>query len=104
MNRTAVVHVAVVMYGQERVFARGLINVVEDHSVVVASKRAWLTISVSLNLCRGDGDRKWCVVQKDLVFDAVFKMEAQSIHDVFGGKVTVSIPRLQGHARPSLRW
>ncbi|RAL54052.1 hypothetical protein DM860_004523 [Cuscuta australis] len=112
------------MYGQERVFARGLINVVEgdmviskttvsmwapmvfirlDHSVVVASKRAWLTISVSLNLCRGDGDRKWCVVQKDLVFDAVFKMEAQSIHDVFGGKVTVSIPRLQGHARPSLR-
>ncbi|VFQ74458.1 unnamed protein product [Cuscuta campestris] len=63
-----------------------------DRSVVVASKRAGLTISVSLNLCHGDDDEwTWCVVQKDLVFDAVFKKEAQSIHDVFGGKVTVSL-------------
>lgn len=34
MNRTAVVHVAVVMYGQDRVFARGLINVVEGDMVI----------------------------------------------------------------------
>ncbi|RAL45685.1 hypothetical protein DM860_009549 [Cuscuta australis] len=66
-----------------------------DGTVVVASKRARLTISLSLNLCSDDG--KWCVLQKDLVFDAVFRKEAQTIQDdVFGGEVTVSLAYKDG--------
>ncbi|VFQ94950.1 unnamed protein product [Cuscuta campestris] len=62
-----------------------------DRSMVIASKRAGLTLSFSLNLCGDDGE--WRVLQKDLVFEAVFKNEAQTIDiDSEDGEViTVSI-------------
>lgn len=64
-----------------------------DRSCVIISK--WyggLTISVSLKVHdNNDADgRNSCDVQKDMVFDAVFEMESQTI-DVFGGQVTVSL-------------
>lgn len=60
--------------------------------MIISKWSAGLTISVSLNVRNADG--KSCVVQKVLVFDAVFQVESQTIEDdddVFGGQVTVCL-------------